>query len=152
MSKTSLVIPHSKGTRNKKGKREWTPHVKARYHQSLQAWRCWKAAGRPKGIHPLWQKYVFSKRKFRSSLRQAKFISHGNFLAEIERCHKKSDNLFHRLVKTNKDPRSSKILDYKGTIYEGNDVIEGFSTYFSDLATPDEQHNIGNVTAPHEYY
>ncbi|XP_041453635.1 uncharacterized protein LOC121406831 [Lytechinus variegatus] len=139
MLKVSLTLPHSKGRqkRKRKGKREWTKKVEACYKQSQHYWRLWRASGKPKDKDPLWIKHIYTKRLFRSSIRQARRMCHNNLLSEIEDAKGSNDKLFYRLVKRTKGSRSTDTLSYRGTTYEGEAVLDGFNTYFSDLAKPD---------------
>ena len=141
MVETSKSLPHRAGLHKgkRRGKKEWNHTVHVSYIKSVTAWKQWKATGSPKEDCEIRQTYIASKRQFRAALRQSRATAQLQHIENIEKAKHSDDKLFYQLINTSSKGSSApplKNLTYKGSTYDGNEMIIGWETYFRDLSTP----------------
>ena len=116
--------------------RKYSPHKKQGWNDKLrqtqraaqQAYKAWKAAGKPRNPdHPMRNHYKSSKGRFRSLLRQHKREERENFFASLDLHNTDPRKLFrtirqkngHRMVPTTQ-------LVSRGKTYESHEVMDGW--------------------------
>jgi hypothetical protein len=124
------------------------PVVKA-IKASKHAFYEWKVAGKPCAGSNAHSKMLGAKKDLRSTQRQCQALARKELYNDIMQADCGDKQLFFRLVNAQRSTRGiyTNSITYKDVTYKDSNVCNGFSMYFSDLATPehrpeyDMQHN-----------
>ena len=115
----------------------WGPSLKAASSKCNFFYEEWVAAGRPQLIsHPARSAYKAAKKNFRSCLRlHNKKINNALFSSLDLHCTD-SKHLFQTVKRHMSPTPTIPNLCFKDLMYEGNQILEGWTEYFASLAIP----------------
>ena len=117
----------------------WSNHLKVAQRRANSAYRQWRAAGRPRNEdNPLMcASYKKAKGQFRAQLRAYRKEQREQFFASLNLHTSDSRKLFHDIRRANGHAaESSSHLSFNGTTYTGSNILTGWASHFSSLATP----------------
>ena len=129
-------IPPKKFSPHKK--QSWNDKLRQAQRAAQQAYKAWKAAGKPRNSdYPVRNHYKSSKGKFRSLLRQHKREEGENFFASLDLDNTDSWKLFCTIRQKNghQTVLTTQLVS-RGKTYEGFEVVYSWKTQFQDLASP----------------
>jgi hypothetical protein len=130
------AVPRSKPS---KSKMKPKPQQAVAIHKEVKSlFHTWKVEGKQKDsqIHTEIKRL---KRQSRTVQRQNAAIKQRSIYEEIQSAHVNDQQLFHKLVARQRKQASTstETLIYKDKTYSGSSEVQaGFTSYFSDLATP----------------
>ena len=129
-------IPPKKFSPHKK--QGWNDKLRQAQWAAKQAYKAWKAAGKPRSSdHSVRNYYKSSKGKFRFLLRQHKREERENFFASLDLHNTDSQKLFHTIRQKNGHQTvPTTQLVSRGKTYEGSEVMDSWKTHFQDLPSP----------------
>ena len=116
----------------------WSNHLKVAQRRANSAYRQWRAAGRPRNEdNPLRASYKKAKGQFRTQLRAYRKEQREQFFASLNLHTSDSRKLFRDIRRANGHAaESSSHLSFNGTTYTGSNILTGWASHFSSLATP----------------
>ena len=128
------TIPTSKPSPHKRP--GWLDDLNAAHRQSKNAYKLWRAAGRPRNPdHPARMQYKEAKRKFRLKLRLHAKEQREEFFANLDLNTSNPSKLFRIIQKHNGlTPELTRILHHQGMAYTNEHVLEGWEKYFAALS------------------
>ena len=117
---------------------EWDDELKLAEKAANNAHKAWRNAGKPRNPdHPLRITYKESKRKFRAKLRNHRKNLRELFFSKLDLASTDSRKLFREIRNINgHSPESSRIISVNGTTYQGDPILEGWTSYFEQLVVP----------------
>ena len=129
-------IPPKKFSPHKK--QGWNEEIRQAQHATQQAYKRWRAAGKPRNsdqsmcIH-----YKSLKGKFRSLLRQHKKDERESFFASLDLHNTDSRKLFRTIWQKNgQHTAPTTLLISSDKAYEGPEVLDCWASHFLNLASP----------------
>ena len=130
---TNNSIPPKKFSPHKK--QGWNEEICQAQQAAQQAYKLWRAAGKPRNSdHPLCNHYKSLKGKFRSLLHQHKKDERESFFASLDLHNTDSRKLFHTIRQKNGHhtvPTTQLIS--RGKSYEGPEVLDHWASHFCNL-------------------
>ncbi|KAK3089114.1 hypothetical protein FSP39_000940 [Pinctada imbricata] len=138
------AFPLKKIRKSKRTKTKRTPEIKSAIQTSKNAHKLWKEAGRPRDPnHPKSLERKFAKRALRRLQRQGNASERENLYVEITNAHiSKDQKLFAKLVnkQRNQQTTPTDTIVVNGEERDTLDsIIEGWETYFTELAKPKDR-------------
>ena len=125
----------------------WSDRLKVAQRGANFAYKQWKAAGRPRNDdHPVRASYKKAKGQFRACLRLHRKEQREEFYTSLNLHSTNSKKLFRDIRRANGHVAESiPHLSFNGTTYTGNDILTGWGSYFSKLATPSPNDNFDST-------
>ena len=120
------TIPTSKPSPHKRP--GWSDDLNAAHRQSKNAYKLWRAAGRPRNPdHLARMQYKEAKRKFRLKLHLHAKEQREEFFANLDLNTSNPSKLFRIIQKHNGlTPEPTRILHHQGMAYTNEHVLEGW--------------------------
>ena len=117
---------------------EWDDELKLAQKTANNAHKTWRNAGKPRNPdHPLRIIYKESKRKFRAKLRNHRKNVRELFFSKLDLANTDSRKLFREIRNINgHSPEPSRVISFNGTTFQGDALLEGWTSYFEQLGVP----------------
>ena len=116
----------------------WNSSLKQASRVCKRHYHCWVAAGRPRDpSNPVRMAYKEAKKHFRSCLRLHRRLSAENFFASLD-IQTTDPQRFFRAIRKHTSPSISHTqrLIYNNKVYDNDNIMEGWASYFESLGTP----------------
>lgn len=140
--KQSNATPRRRSARKSNSRRVWTPDIDAAMKQSKFYFGKWKAMGRPKeSNNKHFKNMKFSKKKLRSEQRMHEAEKRRQKLVDIMSLQENDARGFYALVRKQRKSVNDKVAMIFGDnrVSDNTEILEGWSKYFTDLATPSQE-------------
>ena len=117
---------------------EWDDELKLAQKAANSAHKAWRNAGKPRNPdHPLQINYKDSKWKFRAKLRNHRKNLRELFFSKLDLANTDSRKFFREIRHINgHPPEPSRVISVNGTTFQGDTLLEGWTSYFEQLGVP----------------
>ncbi|XP_063427548.1 uncharacterized protein LOC134711049 [Mytilus trossulus] len=119
----------------------WTPIIKGSLKEMRKCYDIWSRNGKPTNPDDKsYQDRVNSRKEFKKQVKVEQARERDREKQEILEARTRDSKLYHKLVKGNRNRNRTGIMDLhvNDNLYSGDQVIEGFTEHFGNLASAEK--------------